>query len=125
MLKDLLLYIGSTGLAFWGVMHIVKTRPVVAGFGPLSNDNRRVLTMEWILEGVTLCFIAALVSAVTLFGDSVSSVARLVYTLSGMMLVVMAGVSVFTGAKASPLPYKLCPWIFGSVAVVYFLAVAF
>jgi hypothetical protein len=122
MLRDILLYAGSSTLVFWGVMHMVKTRPVVEGFGSLSDDNRRVLTMEWILEGVTLCFIAGLVVAVTLLAGSETSVATLVYRASGLMLIVMAGVSLFTGARASPLPYKLCPPIFGSAAVLYLLA---
>ncbi len=122
MLRDLFLYTGSAAIAFWGIMHIVMTRPIVRGFGPLSDDNRLVLTMEWILEGVTLCFIAALVVIVTLLVGSEMSAARLVYRISGLMLLVMAGVSLFTGARASPLPYKLCPPIFGSVAVLYLAA---
>ncbi|UCC74888.1 MAG: hypothetical protein JSV86_10170 [Gemmatimonadota bacterium] len=121
-MRDILLYTGSTGIAFWGVMHIVKTRAVLAGFEPLSHDNRLVLTMEWILEGVTLCFVAALVAAVTLLAGSANSVATLVYRASALMMIVMAGVSLFTGARASPLPYKLCPPIFTSVAVLYLVA---
>ncbi|UCC82969.1 MAG: hypothetical protein JSW46_18750 [Gemmatimonadota bacterium] len=121
-MRDVLLYTGSAALAFWGVMHIVMTRAVVAGFEPLSNDNRLVLTMEWILEGVTLCFIAALVVVVTMLAGSETSVATLVYRASAIMMLVMAGVSLFTGAKASPLPYKLCPPIFTSVALLYLIA---
>lgn len=122
MLRDILLYSGSAAIAVWGVMHIVMTRAVIGGFGPLSHDDRLVITMEWILEGVTLCFIAALVTAVTLLGGSEGSVAILVYRASGLMLIVMAGVSLFTGARASPLPYKLCPPIFGTVAALYLVA---
>lgn len=122
MLRAILLYAGSVAIAFWGVMHIVKTGPVVRGFEPLSHDNRLVLKMEWILEGVTLCFIAALVTAVTLLAGSENPVATLVYRASGLMLIVMAAVSLFTGARASPLPYKLCPPIFTSVAILYVLA---
>jgi hypothetical protein len=122
MLGDVLLFTGSAALAVWGAMHIVVTRPVVNGYGPLSDDNRLVLTMEWILEGVTLCFIAALVTAVTLLAGPETSVANLVYRASGLMLIAMAGVSLFTGARASPLPFKLCPLIFSSVAVLYFVA---
>jgi hypothetical protein len=33
------------------------TRAVAAGFEPVSLDNRRILVMEWIAEGVTLIFI--------------------------------------------------------------------
>jgi hypothetical protein len=121
-MRDILLYTGSAAIAFWGVMHIAKTRAVVAGFEPLSRDNRLVLTMEWILEGITLCFIAALVSAVTLLAGSETSVAAIVYIVSALMMIVMAGVSLFTGARAAPLPYKLCPPIFTSVGVVYLVA---
>ena len=121
-MREILLYTGSAAIAFWGVMHIVKTRAVVAGFEPLSNDNRLVLTMEWILEGVTLCFVAGLVAAVTLLAGSETSVATLVYRAASLMMVVMAAVSLFTGARASPLPYKLCPPIFTSVAVLYLVA---
>lgn len=120
-MREILLYTGSAAIAFWGVMHIVKTRAVVAGFEPLTRDNRLVLTMEWILEGVTLCFIAALVSAVTLLAGSNISVATIVYRASALMMIVMAGVSLFTGARAAPLPYKLCPPIFTSVGVLYFV----
>jgi hypothetical protein len=103
-MRNILLYTGSAAIAFWGLMHIVKTRAVVAGFEPLSHDNRLVLTMEWILEGVTLCFVAALVSAVTLLAGSETSVATIVYRAAGLMMIVMAGVSLFTGARAAPLP---------------------
>ena len=57
MVATLLLYAAALMVALWGTMHLVKTKPVVAGFEPLSADNRYVLTMEWVLEGVTLCFI--------------------------------------------------------------------
>lgn len=124
MLRNILLYTGSAAIAFWGVMHVVKTRPVVTGFEPLSDDNRLILTMEWILEGVTLCFIAALVTVVTLAAEPAASVANIVYRVSGLMLMVMAVVSLLTGARASPLPYKLCAPIFGSVAILYLVASA-
>jgi hypothetical protein len=40
-------------LICWGVAHIVPTRVVAAGFEPISPDNRRILIMEWIAEGIT------------------------------------------------------------------------
>jgi len=122
MLANVLAYGASLAIAFWGVAHIVKTAPVVAGFEPLSHDNRLVLKMEWILEGVTLCFIGLLVSAATLVSDPDDSVVRLVYRGSALMLLIMAAVSPFTGARAAQLPYKLCPVIFSSAA--FFLVLA-
>lgn len=118
MFATLSLYAAALMVAIWGIMHLVKTRPVVAGFEPLSADNRYVLTMEWVLEGVTLCFIAALVIATTAFIGPGASAATLVYALAAAMLLAMAVVSLFTGAKASPLPYKLCAPIFTTSAVL-------
>ncbi len=121
MLQTTLLYAGSALAAFWGVMHIVKTGPAVAGFEPLSCDNRRILTMEWILEGVTLCFIAVLVTVVTWFAGARDPVAILVYRGSALLLLVMAAVSLFTGFRTSQLPYKLCPPIFATCALLFLL----
>jgi hypothetical protein len=99
-------------------MHLVKTGPVVAGFEPLTDDNRYVFTMEWILEGVTLIFVAALILVVTVWGRPTEFGSLIVYRMSAIFLFVMAAVSLFTGAKASPLPYKLCAPIFGIAAAL-------
>ncbi len=113
-----MLLAGSALTAFWGVMHLVKTGPVVAGFEPLGDDNRHVLRMEWILEGVTLCFVAVLVSVFTLWRGPDALASVIVFRLSALFLLVMAAVSLFTGAKASPLPYKLCAPIFTTAAAL-------
>lgn len=121
MIANLLLFIGAAAVAFWGGMHIAKTRPVVAGFEPLSDDNRYVLKMEWLVEGVALIFAATLVAAATLFLGPDTAGAKLVYGVSIGFLLTMAVVSLFTGAKASLLPYKLCAPIFTSAAVLIFV----
>ncbi|MFB0515085.1 MAG: hypothetical protein ACETWG_00590 [Candidatus Neomarinimicrobiota bacterium] len=53
MLNDILLHIGSAIIIVWGIAHLVPTRNIVAGFGDLSPDNTRIITMEWIAEGLT------------------------------------------------------------------------
>jgi len=121
VIPDLLLFLASAALAFWGGMHIAKTRPVVAGFEPLTDDNRYVLKMEWLVEGVALIFVAILLAAVTLVLGAESPGSRLVYGLSIGFLLTMSAVSLLTGAKASLLPYKLCAPIFASAAVMIFL----
>lgn len=113
MLPYVLLLSASALIAFWGIMHLVKTGPVIAGFEPLSEDNRHVLKMEWILEGVTMCFVAALVSVFTLGKGPDVPGSAIVSEMSALLLLAMVAVSLFTGAKASPLPYKLCAPIFG------------
>ena len=57
MISDILLYTGAIIIFLWGVAHIVPTKSVVSGFGTISEDNKRIITMEWIAEGLTLCFI--------------------------------------------------------------------
>ena len=95
----------------WGITHLVPTRKVVAGFGKLSDDNRNIITMEWIAEGAFLIFIGASVIVATAVDHS-ASVAHATYLLSAVALVGMAIVSLRTGFKINFLPYKLCPLIF-------------
>ena len=94
----------------WGGGHIVPTRSVVAAFGELSVDNRRILTMEWLAEGLTLIFLGGLVLLVTLVGDG-GRTARLVLGAVAAMLVAMAALSAVTGARTSVLPMRLCPFV--------------
>lgn len=87
------------------------------GFGELSLDNQRIITMEWILEGVALIFIGVLVAIVTAV-DATSMVARSVYMISASGLLVFAMVSLFTGFRVKFLPFRLCPFIFTASAVL-------
>lgn len=41
-------YVSATLIALWGVAHAIPTRRVVAGFGPIGTDNRRILSQEWL-----------------------------------------------------------------------------
>lgn len=113
------LYVGSIVIFLWGVGHLVPTRNVVEGFGSISSDNRKIITMEWLIEGLTLCFLGALVAltAVMLGPDAVGT--RLVARAAGAMLIVLAGVSAFTGARTTVLPMKLCPFVKSAVALAF------
>jgi hypothetical protein len=120
---NLLLYLASLLTAIWGVAHLFPTKNVVKGFGDISLDNQRVITMEWINEGATLIFIGVLTAAVTLV-DPTSLVARTVYWLAIGMLVVLSIISLFTGFKVNFLPYRLCPIIFTGSAILIFLGMS-
>jgi len=113
----ILLYLGSGLTVIWGVAHIFPTKSVVQGFGEISIDNKRIITMEWITEGLALIFIGVLVAAVTVI-DSSTAVSTTVYLISAIMLLVMALLSLFTGFKVRFLPFKLCPFIFTASAVL-------
>jgi hypothetical protein len=58
-----LIYLGAAILFVWGVAHILPTRNVVAGFGPLSEDNRINITMKWVAERLVLAVAVVLLVA--------------------------------------------------------------
>ena len=117
MLNQILLYSGSAFISFWGVAHLFPTKSVVAGFGDISVDNKRIITMEWLTEGIALAFIG-LINAIVTAIDHTSSISLAIYLSSAIVLIVLAFVSLFTGFKISFLPYKLCPVIFLTSALL-------
>jgi len=117
MFNLILLSLGAALTALWGMAHLFPTSSVVRGFGAISTDNRHIITMEWIIEGVSLIFIGALVASVA-FIDPVSTVSKAVFVISAVALLVLAVVSMFTGFKVDFLPYKLCPFIFTASAIL-------
>jgi hypothetical protein len=106
-----LLYLGAALTALWGIAHLFPTGSVVKGFGAISANNQHIITMEWIVEGVSLIFIGILVASVT-FIDPLGTVSKAVFLLSAISLFVLASVSFFTGFKVNFFPFKLCPFIF-------------
>jgi len=121
MISDILLYVGAGVITLWGIAHIIPTKAVVNGFGQISKDNKRIITMEWIAEGLTLCFIGLLVLFVTLWGGSQNEASIIVYRTSAAMLVVMAILTASTGARTSILPIKICPAVKIAVAILFVL----
>jgi hypothetical protein len=122
-LNNTLLYIGATIVFLWGVGHLIPTKSIVSGFGNVSADNKYIITMEWLMEGLTLCFIGLLVFVVAVVGDAAETVSRTVLGLTAGMLIVMAAVSLRTGARSSILPMKLCPWVKTTVALLLVLEI--
>ena len=117
MTDQILLYIGSALTVVWGIAHLFPTKSVIQGFGDISLDNKRILTMEWIIEGIALIFIGVLVSTVTVI-DPASVVSKTLYVISICELLVLAVVSLFTGFRVRFLPFKLCPFIFTASSVL-------
>ena len=102
------LYVASALTGVWGVAHLFATSGVVSGFGELTTDNRRIITMEWIVEGVALIATAAFVATATAI-DPGSTLASAVYAVAIGSLIVLAIVSLFTGFRVAFLPFRLCP----------------
>ncbi len=124
MAATIMLYAASAVITLWGVAHIVPTKQVVAGFEPLSEDNRRILTMEWVSEGMTLCFIGVLTLLITALAPASATAASLVYRACAAMLVVMAAWTLATGGRTSVVQFRICPVVKTSVAILFLLGSA-
>ena len=120
MVNTILILIGAAFSILWGITHLFPTKNVVDGFGEISTDNKHIITMEWIVEGVALIFIGLLVLIVAIV-DTGTRTSLVVYAISAGELIVLAIISLFTGYKVNFLPYKLCPFIFSASALLILL----
>ena len=116
-MNEILLHAASAILAAWGIAHLLATQGVVRGFGELSTDNRRIITMEWIVEGVAFLAIAAFVTVATAM-DGQTAVVSSVYAVAVATLVALAVVSLFTGFRIAFPPFRLCPFVLGVAATL-------
>ena len=117
MIGRILIYLGGVLPLLWGVSHLFPTQSVVRGFGDISQDNKYIISMEWIMEGIALIFTGALIVIVTMM-DPLNIVSMATYIVSSCFLIMMAIVSIFTGFKINFLPFRLCPLIFTVSAIL-------
>jgi uncharacterized membrane protein YwaF len=116
-MKKMFLYVAGALTLLWGISHLFPTANVVRDFGNISTDNKLIITMEWIVEGMALIFLGLLTIIVTKT-DTESKLARNVYLSIVIMLFSLAIVSLFTGFRIDFLPFKLCPAIFSLSAIL-------
>ena len=94
--RQVLLSPAATQLLFWSIAHLFPTTSVVRGFGEVSLDNGRTITMEWIVEGISLILIGAVVAGLsTSYCTDVMTNAA--YWLCFAALSVLSFVSLFIG----------------------------
>ncbi len=116
-----LAYVAAGLVGLWGVAHAVPTRQVVAGFAPITTDNRRVLVQEWLAEAVTMWGVAALVVAVTAV-DAGAAVSAWVYRIAAGLLLALALLTGLTGARTPVVWFKICPVLLTASAVLLVVA---
>ena len=116
-MKTLFFDLSGALTIIWGIAHLFPTKNVVKNFGDISVDNKRIITMEWIIEGISLIFIGVLTITTTIT-DSTTNLSRYIYMTIIGMLVTLSIVSFSTGFKVKFLPYKLCPVIFLTSAIL-------
>lgn len=123
MSGTILVYSGSIIILIWGAAHLFPTRNIVRGFGSISDDNRRILTMEWLAEGVAMIYMGILTILVTAIAGRVAAASTVVYLATASALVVMAILGWLTYARTPIIPMKLCPWIQSLSALLLFAGV--
>lgn len=113
--------VGTGLITLWGIAHIVPTKKVVGSLGEVSEDVRRMFTMEWVAEGLTLIFIGVQVGIlVHVFGGD-SYTVFWVARICAVMLVVLAVLTGFTGARTKIMPMKICPFVKLLAAVMFLI----
>ena len=106
LVRGVLAYIAAATVALWGVAHVIPTRKVVAGFAPITLDNRRVLTQEWLAEALAMWGVASVVVVVTAVAGGAT---MRVYRLFAGLLIAQAALTAATGARTPLIWFKLCP----------------
>jgi len=109
-------------VAAWGVAHVVPTRRVIAGFEPISADNRRVLLQEWLAEAFTMWGVAAIVVLTVAVAGTGAAATHWVCRATAGLLVALAVLTALTGARTTVVWFKVCPVLLGASAVLLVLA---
>jgi hypothetical protein len=118
---QVLAYVAAALIGVWGTAHAVPTNRVVAGFAPITADNRRVLTQEWLAESFTIWGAEVLVVAVTnTAGDT--RVAAIVYRVVAGLLLALAALTALTGARTPVVWFKVCPVLLAASAALLLVA---
>ena len=70
MTSQIVIYTAAALTSLWGIAHLTLTKNIVKDFGAISTDNKHIITIEWIIEGVTLIIIGVLLAVVTPLNSS-------------------------------------------------------
>jgi len=118
---QVLAYISAALIAVWGIAHAVPTKRVVAGFEPITADNGRILTQEWLAESLTMWGMTGLVVAVTATAAA-SPVTAMVYRVVAGLLVALAVLTALTGARTPIVWFRVCPALLATSAALLLVA---
>ena len=118
----ILAYVAGAVVAVWGVAHAVPTRQVLAGFEPITLDNRRIVLQEWLAEAFTMWGIAAVVIVVTAAGGTDAAGRAWVYRAAAGLLVALGTLTALTGARTPVVWFKICPVLLAGSAVLLLIA---
>ena len=121
-MTTVLAYVSAALVAGWGVAHAIPTRQVLAGFEPVTADNRRIIAQEWLAEAFTMWGIAAVVIAATAATGTAPDIRAWVYRAASALLISLATLTALTGARTPVIWFKICPVLLAASALLLLLA---
>jgi len=123
-MSSVLAYVAAAWVGLWGLAHSIPTRQVLAGFDPVTQDNRRVILQEWLAEAFAMWGIAAVLIIVTAVGGSEAAVSAWIYRAVAGLLVALAVLTALTGARTPVVWFKICPIVLTGAAALLLVASA-
>jgi len=111
-------YLAAGVLIAWGTAHLAPTRAVAASFGDITHDNRRILIMEWVAEGITHISLGALIVLITAIEGVGDSATHLTYRFVAAVLVVLAALTALTGSRTPVVWFRVCPFVLSAAAAL-------
>lgn len=121
-MSTVLAYLSATLITAWGIAHAIPTRQVLAGFNPVTSDNRRIIQQEWLAEAFTMWGLAAVIIAATAAGGTNSDIRAWVYRAVSALLIALATLTAFTGARTPVIWFKICPVLLTATAAMLLTA---
>jgi hypothetical protein len=121
-MSAVLAYISAAVITAWGAAHAIPTGQVLAGFSPITPDNRRVIQQEWLAEAITMWGLAAVIIAATATGGAATDTRAWVYRAVSALLVALAALTALTGARTPVIWFKICPVLLSLTAAMLLIA---
>ena len=121
-MSAVLAYLSAALITAWGAAHAIPTRQVLAGFNPISPDNRRIIQQEWLAEAITMWGLAAVIIAVTAAGGADADARAWVYRAASALLIALAALTALTGARTPVIWFKICPVVLAVTAAMLLIA---
>ena len=95
---------------------------MLAGFDPVTQDNRRIILQEWLAEAFTMSGIAAVVVIATAVGGSDAAASTWLYRAVAGLLLALAVLTTLTGARTSMVWFKICPVVLTCAGALLLIA---
>jgi len=121
-MSAVLAYLSAALLVAWGIAHAIPTAQVLAGFTPVTADNRRIIQQEWLAEAFTMWGLAAVITAATAAGGAAADTRAWVYRATAALLLALAALTALTGARTAVIWFKICPGVLTAAATLLLIA---